>query len=278
MRSGSAENLARVEKLVRAHLREPVPASDPRPAATVILLRDGAAGLEVFLMERSARMAFAPSQTVYPGGSVDRADAEVGRGLAAPWADRFGCPPEQAGAVLSAAVREVLEETGVLLAAPGAWSDRPGLADRQEALVAGRTTFAAVLAGLGATLDPGLLHPWARWVTPVWSPRRYDTFFLLAALPPGQSARGGSYEASAVAWRTPAEALRRAREGLSDMFTPTVETLADLADLPDVRAALVAADARPIGLSSFGLEQSPARVRVFVDGLGGREPLLEFRP
>lgn len=275
MRSASAENLARVEKLVRAHLREPVPPSDPRPAATVILLRDGAAGLEVFLMERSARMAFAPSQTVYPGGSVDHADAEVAAGLEVPWADRFGCPPGQAGAVLSAAVREVFEETGVLLAGPGPWRD---LSAHQEALVAGRATFAALLADLGATLSPGLLRPWARWVTPVWSPRRYDTFFLVAALPPGQAARGGSYEASAVAWRTPAEALRRTREGLSDMFTPTAETLADLAGLPDVEAALAAADARPIGLSSFGLEQSPERVRVFVDSLGGREPLLEFQP
>ncbi|WP_141725137.1 NUDIX hydrolase [Micromonospora pallida] len=204
--------LAQVEHLVRAHLHTPVARTAPRPAVTVVLLRDGEPGLEAFLLECASTMAFAPRQTVFPGGSLDAADAHV-RAFAdceelASWGKGFGCDLEHAAQLLVAAVREVFEESGVLLALdtrtghpiPGA-----GLAACRQELVTKTRTFADVLEATGAVLSPALLYPWARWVTPEWSPRRYDTHFLVAALPTGQWATDGSGEAVSVAWRTSAD-------------------------------------------------------------------------
>jgi 8-oxo-dGTP pyrophosphatase MutT (NUDIX family) len=117
----------------------------PRVAATVVLLRPP---LEVFLVRRAASMAFASGRYAFPGGSVEPADPGV---------------PE-------AAVREVLEETGVLLTVDG-------------------------------------LVPWSRWITPEFEPRRFDAYFFLAELPAGQRARTVGGEADHAVWLPPAAAL-----------------------------------------------------------------------
>src|SRR5579884_1454828 len=93
----------------------------PRPAATVMLLRDTGAGLEVFLQRRAKAMAFAPSVTVFPGGGVDDRDQRMAEAwwYGPPpswWAGRFGCDEGLAAALVCAAVRETFEECGVLLA------------------------------------------------------------------------------------------------------------------------------------------------------------------
>jgi 8-oxo-dGTP pyrophosphatase MutT (NUDIX family) len=206
----------------------------PRLAATVVLLRDHQGRLEIYTQRRAATMAFAPGMYAFPGGSVSSADLASVDGAPAdttpddpiraggtepptePSADgsqpgsdgsvigRMGLPPATARAVLHAAVREVAEETNV-------------------------------------TLDTTALAPWARWLTPEFEPRRFDTFFFLAPLPEGQSPVDPSGEADHALWVPPAEALSRL-----PMLPPTRQVLTDLAGFADVASALAAAAHRDV--------------------------------
>jgi 8-oxo-dGTP pyrophosphatase MutT (NUDIX family) len=209
----------------------------PRLAATVALVRDGADGLEVYLMRRPATMAFAPGVWVVPGGSVDAADADAAASLStmdghAGWA-ATGLSTVDSGRVLAAAVREVFEETAVLLAtdATGAVPSLPSrrrVRDR-AALRAGTADFGALLRRDGLRLERRLLVPWSRWITPAWVPkRRFDTYFFVAAQPAGQEPVRARTEASAARWLRPADALDRFAR---DLMTPTRTLLAALGDV-----------------------------------------------
>lgn len=172
-------------------------AAPTRDAATIALVRDGAAGLEVYLLRRVRTMAFAAGAYVFPGGKVE-SDDDGGEDLPAAWADAFayGDLP-LLRRIVGAAIRETVEECGVRVSA----------AD---------------------------LRPLAHWVTPAVEPRRYDTRFLLAALPPGQDARVSDGEADEGVWLAPADAASRT------MLPPTRAVCAELATYPDVASALAA--------------------------------------
>ncbi|MET0966475.1 MAG: NUDIX hydrolase, partial [Nakamurella sp.] len=194
-------------------------ASDPwpevpiRPAATVMLVRDAPAGLEVFVLRRVAAMAFAPGMTVFPGGAVDPADHDPALDWSGPdiawWAEHLQQEAGLAKALVVAAVRELFEETGVLLAGPGESAGPavvPSLDDAVRlALIDHRITLASALAQAGLRLRADLLRPWANWITPPGRTKRYDTFFFAAALPPGQLAEMLTTEAVLGPWRTPQE-------------------------------------------------------------------------
>ena len=164
----------------------------PRDAATVILLREDQVGVEAFLLRRTAELEFAPGAYVFPGGSVDEPDADHGVGWAGPGPADFAAlldvPADRARALVCAAVRETFEESGVLLAGPSEHElvrDSVALAADRHALLAGSTSLAEVLGRRGLIMRTDLLTPWARWITPEVSPRRFDTWFFAAALPPG---------------------------------------------------------------------------------------------
>ena len=223
----------------------------PKPAATVVLIRDnpapqaGRSPLQVFLQRRVAGMAFAGGMTVFPGGSVDPSDHLEVAGWIGPdpaaWGERLGQPPELAGALVKAAVRETYEECGVLLAGEGS----AALADGVRAdLVGRRTTLAAVLGDRPLRAD--LLRAWARWITPPSSPRRYDTAFLVARLPDAQDADAHTTEAVEARWWHPAEALERWEAGDLQLMLPTQTTLREIDEHPDCAAVLAAADRREI--------------------------------
>jgi 8-oxo-dGTP pyrophosphatase MutT (NUDIX family) len=202
----------------------------PRLASTVMLVRDAPSpsgpALEVFVLHRVAGMAFAPSVTVFPGGGVDPSDAQqIPWSGPDPhwWAEALGTAPEQAASLVAAAVRELFEETGVLLAGRGAEE-----ADRQD-VTAHRRSLSEVLAGRGLTLRTELLRPWANWVTPVGNPRRYDTFFFLAELPAGQQARLLTTEAESGRWARPADLLAEYAADSLALMPPTLAMLTDLA-------------------------------------------------
>ncbi|SHE72002.1 hypothetical protein SAMN05444320_101876 [Streptoalloteichus hindustanus] len=223
----------------------PVRPAQPRDAATVALVREGGAGMEVFLLRRVVGMAFAGGMSVFPGGGVDRRDADTSVAWAGPepawWARRFGCAPELATALVCAAVRETFEEAGVLLAGPDATSvvaDTTGYADARQALVSRDVSLAQFLAEAGLVLRSDLLRPWANWVTPAEEIRRYDTRFFLAALPAGQHADGATTEAVDAAWQRPVEALEDWRAGRRALLPPTWMTLAELAECGSVAVAL----------------------------------------
>lgn len=217
----------------------------PRDAATVMLLRDAAAGgVEVFLQRRVAGMAFAGGMTVFPGGGVDERDADASVSWAGPqanrWAEWFGCSESLARALVCAAVRETFEESGVLLAGTDTTvvADTARHAAEREALVSRDLSLAAFLAGAGLTLRADLLRPWANWVTPEQEPRRYDARFFVAALPEGQLPDGATTEAESSGWRRPAEAIADAESGHSMLMPPTWHILAELDRCSSVGEAL----------------------------------------
>ncbi|WP_156755018.1 NUDIX hydrolase [Actinokineospora pegani] len=207
----------------------------PRDAATVMLVRDTSGPLEVFLLRRVVGMAFAGGMTVFPGGGVDERDMDASVAWHGPaprwWAERFGCDPALAMALVCAAVRETFEESGVLLAGPDAGSivsDTTPYHSARAALVAKEYSFAEFLAANGLVLRADLLRPWSNWITPAQEPRRYDTRFFLAALPEGQLADGATTEADDAGWQRPAEAIAEWRRGERALMPPTWLTLADL--------------------------------------------------
>lgn len=217
----------------------------PRDAATVVLLREGAGGPEVFLQRRVAGMAFAGGMTVFPGGGVDRRDADASVAWTGPgpawWAQRFGCDAETARALVCAAVRETFEESGVLLAGPDdaqVVADTRRYADARRALVHREISLAGLLAEAGLVLRADLLRPWANWLTPEIEPRRYDTRFFLAAMPEGQRADDVNSETSASYWSTPQRALDEAERGETQLMMPTSTTLAEVAACGSTSAAL----------------------------------------
>ncbi|MYY08852.1 NUDIX hydrolase [Streptomyces sp. SID4919] len=221
----------------------------PRRASTVMLLRDTARGPAVHLLRRRASMAFAGGAYAYPGGGVDPRDDDPGLRWAGPprawWAERLGTDEATAQAIVCAAVRETYEEAGVLLAGPApdaVVSDTTGAdweADR-AALAARGTSFAEFLDRRGLVLRSDLLGAWARWITPEFEPRRYDTWFFVAVLPSGQRTRNASTEADRTVWARPAEAAARYDRGELTMMPPTIATLRGLAGFAAAADALAA--------------------------------------
>ncbi|MFI9509819.1 NUDIX hydrolase [Nocardia sp. NPDC052566] len=217
-----------------------------------MLVRDGAAGPEVFLQRRVGAMAFAAGMTVFPGGGVDPSDGTAEIEWAGPepawWAERFATTEPRAKALVCAAVRETFEECGVLLAGPTPGtvvSDTAGYHDARGRLERREVSLAAFLAEANLVLRADLLRPWANWITPELEPRRYDTRFFVAVLPEGQLADGATSEAAEVQWRTPADALDRWRAGTDILLPPTwsqLDVLDRFGSTADIFAAEVAID------------------------------------
>ncbi|MFG3254257.1 NUDIX hydrolase [Streptomyces sp. NPDC048172] len=226
----------------------------PRRAATVLLLRDTQDGPDVYMLRRRASMAFAGGAYAYPGGSVDPRDTRETRWAGpavAEWADRFGTDEATARSIVCAAVRETFEEAGVLLAGPDA---RTVVADTtgddweedRAALVARELSFADFLARRGLVLRSDLLGAWARWITPEFEERRYDTWFFVAALPQGQRTRNASTEADRTEWVRPGDAADGYDGGELLMMPPTIAALRQLRPYGTAAAALEAAVRRDL--------------------------------
>jgi 8-oxo-dGTP pyrophosphatase MutT (NUDIX family) len=239
---------------------EPVP---PRRASTVVLLRPGQVSFDVFVIRRVATMAFAAGMYAFPGGVVDPRDADVTPAWAGPapadWAVHLRLDEATARAVVCAAVREVFEESGVLLAGSdsttvlGDVSGDDWEADR-VALIERTIGFAEMLARRELVLRSDLLVPWARWITPEFEPRRYDTYFFLARLPELQRTRDVGGEAAVTRWAPPAELAGDE----NPMLPPTRLTLRQLSMFTDVEAALAAAAGRdPVAPLMPRLELEP---------------------
>ncbi|MGK2879720.1 MAG: NUDIX hydrolase [Mycobacterium sp.] len=203
----------------------------PRPAATVMLIRDTAVGIKTFLMRRHSKMDFVAGVMVFPGGGVD--DRDRGTHIAwfgpdpAWWAEKLGTDVELAEALVCAAARETFEESGVLFAGPaddpdGIISDASVYGDARAELANHSLSFADFLHSEKLVLRADLLRPWANWVTPKEErTRRYDTYFFVGALPEGQRADGDNTETDQAFWSTPAAALQEFVDGKSFLLPPT---------------------------------------------------------
>lgn len=240
---------------VRALARGELTPVEPRTAATVLLLRDTAGGgPAVHMLRRRASMAFAGGAYAYPGGGVDPRDERAVRWAGPPldaWAATLGVPAATAQTVVCAAVRETFEESGVLLAGPDphtvvADTTGPDWEADRAALVAHDLAFADFLARRDLVLRSDLLCPWARWITPEFEERRYDTWFFLALLPPGQRTRDVSGEADRTVWLRAAEAVDGHARGEMFMLPPTVATLRSLLPYGAAADALLAAGERDL--------------------------------
>ena len=206
---------------------------EPRNAATVVLMREGPTSPEVYLLQRQTSMEFAAGMCVFPGGGVDPRDFDHAVAWAGPtpatWARRLGVDEEQARALVCAAVRETFEESGVLLAGESSSSvvaDTTGAdweADR-VALEARELAMTDFLDRRGLVLRSDLLGAWAGWLTPIFEPRRYRTWFFAADLPSGQRTRDVSTESSKVTWLPAGDAVAAVDAGSMFMLPPTYLT------------------------------------------------------
>jgi len=209
--------------------REPVA---PRHAATVLLLRDAAGGIEVLMTRRSGTASFAPGAYVFPGGGIDASDARAHE-LAVR-------RPTQDGERLTqaiAAIRESFEELGILLARHA--DGRP--ADAQDTAALDRhQPLAAQCRARGLLLAADQVFVLAHWTTDRDLPRRFDVPFLVARMPAGQHPVADESEQFEPVWVRPAEAVRRHEAGEFFMVFPTIRTLQRLAPFASVEAVLQA--------------------------------------
>jgi 8-oxo-dGTP pyrophosphatase MutT (NUDIX family) len=230
--------------------------AEPRDAVTVVLLRAAGSGSEVYLLRRQTSMAFAAGMCVFPGGGVDPRDFDHAVGWAGPtpaeWAHRLDVDERTARALVCAAVRETFEESGVLLAGTTerVVADTTGEeweADR-AALEARELSFTDFLDARGLVLRSDLLGAWAGWLTPEFQPRRYRTWFFVAALPEGQVTRDVSTESSSVTWLPTAEAAAMADRGEVVMLPPTQLTCLDVARFGTPAEVLAEAAGRRVSM------------------------------
>lgn len=185
-----------------------------RLAATVILIRDGSQGLEVWVQERVSTMPNYPGMTVFPGGGVDHRDYPSSATDAALWmgpslistARTMGTSASKAHALVFAAVRELFEETGLLLAChPNGTvvADATVYHEHRLALESHRLSLTDVLRSKNLAVTTCLLRPWARWVGCSEKGNWFDTFTFVAVHPSGQEPDAESSEADSGGWFSP---------------------------------------------------------------------------
>ena len=247
----------------------------PRPAATLILVRDSAAGMEVLLGEKTSKVNFAAGAFVFPGGALDDLD----------YGDNFNISgklnDDQANQILGvsdgglnywiAAIRECFEEVGVLFAAS---SSGEMLSENEystfqssnrKKLDRGEVTFHEILRDAELSLEVDRLHYLSRWVTHAGSPRRYDTRFFIARMPNGQIAQHDGGELVGHRWAKPEEALKLSSKGELNLMFPTQKTLEKLTEFREVEEALsYTLNAPPV---------TPMKPRL-TTGIGGKKLLL----
>ena len=224
-----------------------------RPASTILLLRNGrgADGIEVFMMVRHYEIDFASGALVFPGGSVDATDQGIvdQPGLYA------GCDGLDTASLnfRIAAIRETFEESGILLARRrgssqliDAASAGKIAASHRAPLCDGAVTFAQMLVRHDLVLALDLLVPYAHWITPEKMPKRFDTWFFLAAAPPEQVGTHDGKESTDSIWVSPREALEGGDSGRFKLPFPTTRNLIRLGKQGSVAAALEDARQRPI--------------------------------
>ena len=264
----------------------------PRPASTILLLRDAAARkvdgksrneIEVFMMVRHYEIDFNSGALVFPGGSVDKGDNDI---IANP-SLYSGGDGMDAGELSFriAAIRETFEESGILLArrhgsdalVPAQLADELA-AEHRVALNEGKVSFAEVLSSAKLTLALDTLVPYAHWITPVGMPKRFDTHFFMAVAPADQVGSHDGHESVDSVWVSPQEALDGAKSGRFTVIFPTERNLYKLARQSTAEAALHAARSNPVVtvLPIVTRGETSRQLRIPVEADYGGE-VFEFR-
>lgn len=232
------------KRALRVHIRGmSTPKNDAKPAATLILLREGSSAPEIFMQTRAKTMGFGAGMIAFPGGKVDAHDVDLAASRLV--ATRHDLDLAEIAARI-AAVRESFEEAGVLL------THGPKIASRdfieaQPAIASRTLSFSDFLTRHDQQIDLDVLFPFARWVPPPGlHGRRYDTRFYLARLPDGASAGHDGNEATTSGWVTPSEAIARADRQEAEVMFPTRRNLERLAQHGSIDALIAHAMETPI--------------------------------
>ncbi len=220
---------------------------EPVPAATILMLRDGPNGLEVFMVVRHHQIDFASGALVFPGGKVDAGDSAV-----AAWCDGADGLSERDIAMRAGAIREAFEECGILLARPVASNelvDGARLRDldvNRDRLHDGEISLLAFLEREQLRLAFDTLTRYSHWITPDMMPKRFDTDFFLATAPPDHVAIHDGHESVDSIWIRPEDALSGAADGTYTVIFPTRLNIEMLAEATNVAEAMAQAAARRI--------------------------------
>lgn len=236
--------------------KAPVPA---RPAATVVILRDGPDGIETFMVVRHHAIDFASGALVFPGGKVDEQDKGSDWDALAP-----GAPFPIAREFLVAAARETFEEAGLLLARRQGAGDLLGhddvhriVSSDRARLIKGETTFADILKREGLEVATDFLVHFAHWITPPPVPKRFDTQFLIVAAPVAQlGAHDGSESVEGI-WIRPQAALDEADAGKRTLVFATAMNLKKLARHKTVAETVAATRAEKVVTVMPRMERTP---------------------
>jgi len=223
------------------------PIANPVPAATIMLLRDGAQGLEVFMVVRHHQIDFASGALVFPGGKVDPQDTDE-RVIARVAAYRN--PSTEQSTLRAAAIREAFEESGILLARPrqagGAMAPDATQSRWRDALNANTLTLGELLVEGDLQLASDDLEHFSHWITPEFMPKRFDTHFYLARVPEDQIAGHDGHENVDSVWISPKQVVEDAREGRRTVIFPTLSNVVRLAQFDSVAAAFAGTRASTI--------------------------------
>ncbi len=232
----------------------------PRPAATVMVVRDGSGGIETFMLRRRLELAFAPGAHVFPGGALDDEDgfddiAERCEGRGDRSASRMLGLDHGGLAYWVAAVREAFEEVGVLFAYDHTGStirlDHDGHSTRfrghRSDVDRGAVNLADVCRTEGLRLAVDTIRYFGRWITPVSAPKRFDTRFFVATVPDGQTPAHEQVESLSGQWIRPRDAVGRKAEGSWDLILPTERSLELIGRFDRVDDLMAAVDASQVG-------------------------------
>ncbi len=220
----------------------------PKPAATILLLRDGAKGIEVFMVVRHHQIDFASGALVFPGGKVDPQDQD--QGLVS-YCEGCAGDPVMRGLEI-AALREAFEECGVLLARASGESaliegKRLQRLDAERSRInAGDLPLLEFLKREQLRLACDTLVHFAHWITPPMMPKRFDTHFFIARAPGDQLLLHDGYESVDSVWIRPTDALAEAEAGERTVIFPTLRNLEKLAEYKHVGEALARTPENPI--------------------------------
>jgi 8-oxo-dGTP pyrophosphatase MutT (NUDIX family) len=251
---------------------------EPRAAATIVLLRDGAEDMEILLMRRSRKAGFAPGAYVFPGGRVDTSDAlpsvvslldDLDPDTARQRLEHNGEPP--AIAYYLAALREAFEETGIMVglredgSAPPTAAEDPDVDEIRDALMGDRIGFHEAIERLGCRIAGDAIEYIAHWITPEPEPRRYDTRFFAAKVRAGATAIIDPREMTDALWLSPGDALARLDRGELPMVFPTIKTIEALSRYDSADEALEGYGAEPVRTILPTLVVTPTGIGLEID-------------